>query len=128
MATLCRRPAKRASTTCGVRLGPSQQFGADALAAKVGRDGDEADDPLVVIDPLTAGSGAEAGQREADDGRVIQGDDQAVVLEVRLGEEEVFEDHRRHGNDGTAPREGPVPDRGESGRIGVAKRTIANHS
>jgi hypothetical protein len=67
---------------------------------------------------------SEGGMHEADRPAVVDGDDQALVVEIRLGQHELLEQVGRHRLHQPSLRRLTAPDFGEFRRVAVAERAV----
>src|SRR5207244_1684025 len=110
-----------------VALATAQQFGADALARMARANTEGADHPGFRGDAILLIVGAQSRMREANELIIVHRDDEAVRVEIGLGEKVVLQGRAMPQFDAAAAEEGLVPDHGQAWRIVITETAKVNH-
>src|ERR1700733_9679948 len=111
-----------------IRLGPPEELAADSLPSIVGMHDQGADYAGVIRESRLLRVRTEAGMHKADQFGVVEGEDDALAIEIGLGEVERLERIDADAGRGASTERHTVPEGGYSCRVAIGKRPILDHS
>jgi hypothetical protein len=110
-----------------IRFGPAYELAADSLPAVLRTNHDQADDSSRPVNGGLSIVAPEAGVDESHEPRGVEGENQAVAIEIGLRENDAFESIGREANGSPATELAGMPEFEEPRRIGVLERSVLDH-
>lgn len=110
-----------------VGFGPTDQFATDSFPAMSRMDNHHADDAVGKLQCRFVGGRAETGVSKADHVRSIDGDDEAIAVEIGLCCDDIIKDVAAETAGSTSTEARLMPEADQTRKIGILKVAVLGH-